>query len=51
MFVKAERNLNIPIAKQQDPRNDLRDFDPKPDGEFSSYGEDRDWHVKDYATL
>lgn len=51
MFVRAERNLNIPISKDQDPRNDLRDFDPKPEGEHSSYGEDRDWHVKDYVIL
>jgi uncharacterized CHY-type Zn-finger protein len=51
MFVKASRNMNVPIAKPQDPRNDLRDFDPQPDGEHSSYGQDRDWHIKDYAQL
>ena len=51
MLVRADRNLNIPVAKEEDPRNDLRDFNPKPDGEHSSYGEDRDWHIKDYNAL
>lgn len=51
MFVLASRNLHVPISKQQDPRNDLRDFDPKPEGDHSSYGEEKDWGVRDYALL
>ena len=50
MILKSDRNINLEIAKSQDPRRDLRDYDQEPDGYLSSY-EEGDPYIPDYSVL